>query len=228
MKKLIYLLFIVTVLSACTTESSDDINVSDVYQSYLLTYDKTNNNTYACAQFRDGGAMGNDIVLNSPSSVSVNNVVLTHQDFPYELYYHYFKKYTDELQEASFIFTDKYSNLYSNSANLNSLSSIDIPSDFDKISKNNDFIFTWVGEPLSVGESVDIEIVGAQQASEFTQSDQGATSITVPKEDLADFQLGEGSIVVQRYITNELQESTGKGGVIVMQYQVSKNCNIVE
>jgi hypothetical protein len=228
MKKLFYLLFIVAVLSSCATESSDDINVSDVYQSYLFTYNKTSNNTYACAQFRDGGAFGNDIVLNSPSKVSVNGDVLTHQNFPYGLYYHYYKEYSNELMEASFIFTDKFSSTYANHANLNSLSPIDIPSDFISISKSNDFVFTWVGEPLAVGESVDLEIVGSEQVSEFTQSEEGATSITILKNDLATFQLGAGSIVLQRYSSDDLQESTGKGGMIMLQYQVSKDCNIVE
>lgn len=228
MKKLFYLLFIVAVLSSCETESSDDINVSDVYQSYLLTFDKTNNNTYACAQYRDGGVMGNDIVLNSPSMVSVNGDVLTHQNFPYGLYYHYYKELPDELQEASFIFTDKFNKTYTNHANLNLLSSIDIPSDFTSISKSNDFVLTWVGEPLAVGESVDLEIVGSEQASEFTQSEEGATTITVSKNDLAAFQLGANSIVLQRYSADGLQVSTGKGGQIMLQYHVSKNCNIVE
>lgn len=228
MKKLFYLLFIVALLFSCTTESSDDINVSDVYQSYLFTYNKTNNNTYACAQFRDGGAFGNDIVLNSPSKVSVNSDVLTHQDLPYGLYYHYYKEYSNELNEVSFIFTDKSSKTYTNHANLNSLSPIDIPSDFVSISKSNDLVFIWIGEPLAIGESVDIEIIGSEQASEFTQSEEGATSITISKNDLATYQLGAGSIILQRYSSDDLQESTGKGGVIMLQYQVSKNCNIVE
>jgi|GEM_PF-1750350 len=228
MKKVIYFLAILLTATACETESSDDINVSDVYQAYLLTYDKTNNNTYACAQFRDGGSLGNDIVLNSPSKVSVNGDVLTHQNLPFGLYYHYYKEHSGELQEASFIFTDKFSKTYTNNANLNLLSPIDIPSNFSTISKSVDLVLTWVGEPLAAGESVDLIISGAEQTSDFTQADEGATSITVSKSDLAAFQLGDGSIILQRYRSDDLQASTGKGGEIMLEYNVSKNCVIEE
>ncbi len=228
MKKLFYLIFILIIAVSCKTESSDDIVVSNIYQAYLLSFNSSENHTHACAQFRDGGALGNDIVLNSPSAVSVDGEVLTHQDLPFGLYYHYYKKYSGEKGEVSFVFKDKNNKEYTNVANLNSLPSIGLPPDLNEISVLDNFVLTWVGEPLGANETVQLTISDGNQAEAFSQSTENSTSITVSKIDMAQFQVGNLDLVLSRYNSSNIQESTGKEGSIMIQYTVEGSVKLVE
>lgn len=228
MKKLIYLIIVLLIAVSCKTESSDDIDVSNVYQAYLLSYNKTANHTHACAQFRDGGALGNDIILDSPSKIAVNGEVLTHQDFPYALYYHYYKKYSGEQSEVTFVFTDKNNKEYTNIANLNTLPSINKPDGFIEISKSDDFDFVWIGEPVGSGETVQLTLSDSNESGTYSQSDENATSITIAKNDLAQFQQGQLNFILTRYNSNDIQQSTGKGGAIMLEYSVNGTAMMIE
>lgn len=228
MKKLFYFILVIIIMVSCKTESSDDINVSNVYQAYLLSFNSTKNFTHACAQFRDGGVLGNDIVLNSPSKVTLDGEVLTHQDLPYGLYYHYYKKYSGEHNEATFVFTDKYNKTYTNIANLNSLPSIGLPSGLNEISANEDFVLTWVGEPLGANQTVQLTIAGNSQASSFSQSTENSTSITISKADIGQFQLGDLDLILSRYSSSDVQASTGKGGTITLEFEVDGSVKLIE
>lgn len=228
MKKFFYFSIILLILSSCTTESSDDVAESAIYQAYFLLYDKSDNKTLACAQFRDGGPLGNDVILNSPASISINGDILVHQNIGYWLYYHYYKEFTDKVNLGTFVFTDKNSKTYTNNADLSTLPEIGFPSGLDNISKSNDFVFTWTGASLAQGETIELEINSADTSFYYNSSTLGAVSIVVPKANLAAFQLGDVNLELNRYRIDGLQASTGKGGEIRLEYHTEQEGVIVE
>ena len=225
MKKLSFILIILIFISSCTTESSDDVQVSAIYQSYLLSFDITGSETMACAQFRDGGALGNDVILNSPSSITLNGEVLVHQNVGYELYYHYYKSFAGEQKVATFVFTDKNNTSYTNSADLNSLSIIGFPAGLDTIPKSADYVFAWVGGAVQADEDVELRLFSADTS--FVYSPMGsATSLTIPETNLSAFQEGMINMSLTRQRKDNLQASTGKGGHINLEYSSNQDCYI--
>jgi len=228
MKNLIYYSFIVVVLSSCKTESSVEVDTKNIYQAYYLSYDKTENTTTVAAEFRDGGPMGNDLVLDSPSQITVNGDVITHQNIGYLLSYHYYKYYSGEVADAEFVFTDKFGKTFTNNINLYSLNPVDIPSGIITISKSNDFVLTWEGEPLEAAEDISLTILRGEEMVSKSLSQPGATTFTVPKDDLVVFTTGSASIKLEISRMDNIQESTGKGGDIKIRYFVTKDITIEE
>ena len=73
-------------LSGCKTESSDDVIVSAIWQGYYCEYDKTADQTKVMAEFRDGGPLGNDVILYSPSGITFNGEIMNYSAIPYDLF----------------------------------------------------------------------------------------------------------------------------------------------
>lgn len=228
MKKLSFLLTIIVILSSCQNESSDKVDPSNIYQRYLLIYNKADNITHACAQFRDGGSAGSSVVLNSPSSIKLNGETLTYQSLPYRLYYHYYKKYTQEVSEAVFVFTDKNNKTYTNIANMAVAGSIDIPSYINTIVRYEDFVLTWLGAAVKENETVSLDLITGDTALYYTVSSAGASEIIVPESDLEYLQTGTANLIIRRALNADLQAATEKGGEIKYIYEAEKEVSIAE
>jgi hypothetical protein len=223
MKKLLFFLAVIFLLGSCKTESSDDVVVSAIWQSYLYIYDQNANETYAYAEFRDGGSLGNDVILYPPSGISINGTTLVHQNWPFYLYYHYKKEFTGEVKIGTFVFTDKNSKTYTNTADLNSLPVIGFPAGLDTISKSVDLVINWTGDPVGANETVEISIP-ADTSIFVSVSQVGATSLTILKTDLAVLQTGNLNLLLERRRDDQLQAATAKGGEMVLIYSTSKVC----
>ncbi len=228
MRNLLLLIVVLFMITSCKTESSDDVEVSAIYQAYLYKFIKSDNKTLACAQFRDGGPLGNDVILNSPSSISINGDVLVHQNFPYALYYHYYKELAGEVKVGTYVFTDKYSKSYTNIADLNTLPVIDFPAGLDTISKAADFVFVWTGSALSAEESIELILASVDTSMTYNAGPTGATSITVAQADLSFYKVGDINLYLKRSRTDDLQAATAKGGRIILEYSDSKTCYIAD
>lgn len=229
MKNLILFLAIITIFTSCETESSDDIDVSAVYQSYYYKYDANENKTHAYAEFRDGGPLGNDIILYAPSAITMNGETMSYNSFPFELYYHYSSSSQEgEVKESTFIFTDKNSKTYSNIANLNLTPAIGFPSTMDEISKSHDLVIEWTGSAIADGQTVDIMLMSTDTSFSITNEQIGSTSITFPKENLAAFANGEINVYLERQHSSALQNVTQKGGVMELGYYTNRNSVIVD
>lgn len=226
MKKLRFVAVFIMFLFSCQDESSDKVDPSNIYQRYLLIYNKSDNITHACAQFRDGGSAGSSVVLNSPSSIKLNGEALTYQSLPYRLYYHYYKKYNEEVSVAEFIFTDKNNKTYTNIANMAVAGSISIPANINTIVRYEDFVLSWVGVVVKDNETVSLDLITNDTAFYYTVSSVGASEIIVPKSDLEYLQTGSANLIIRRELNTNLQAATEKGGEIKFIYEAEKEVTI--
>ena len=227
MKNLILLFAMVVVISSCKTESSDDVDVSAVHQSYYYKYDANTNKTHAYAEFRDGGPLGNDIILYAPSGITLNGETMDYNSFPFKLYYHYSSAAHDgEVTEGTFVFTDKNSKTYTNVANLNQVPVIGFPTSISSISKSIDLVIEWTGTAVADGETVTINLFGADTLFENSTAQIGATSLMFSKENLAAFPNGSISAYIERSTIYNLQNTTSKGGIMQLGYYFEQTCVI--
>jgi len=229
MKNIILLIASIVIISSCVTESSGDVDVSAVYQSYYYKYDANANKTHAYAEFRDGGALGNDIILYAPAGITMNGETMNYNSFPFELYYHYSSQTLDgEVKESTFIFTDKNSKTYTNIADLNLVPTIGLPVSMDTIIKSADLVIEWTGTSVVDGETVNITLQNADTSFNASTDQVGATTLLFSKQNLAAFENGSISAYIERSVSNGLQNATPKGGVMNLGYYLSNNCIIKE
>lgn len=230
MKKLLLFLAVIVLLGACDTESSDDVAVSAIWQSYYYQYDKVENTTSALAEFRDGGVFGNDVILVAPSGIVINGNALVHQNWPYYLYYHYYKTYNGKVMTGTYVFTDKNSKTYTNVADLTGMD-IDFPASLDTIPKSEDLVIFWEGDAIGTDETVEVSFFEYNDTTTlFTISNDqlGDTSITISIGDLAGLNIGLHSITLDRMKDLDLQAATAKGGVMIVDYTTTKNCEVID
>ncbi|MCK4568664.1 MAG: hypothetical protein KAT76_00155 [Bacteroidales bacterium] len=226
MRKILWLFIAVILLSACDTESSDEVAVSAIWQGYAFYYDKAENKTWAMAEFRDGGPFGNDVILYAPSGITMNGNTMHYHAIPYDLFFHHYGLIEDGLLlEGAYVFTDKNSKTYANHADLTGME-IDFPSNLDTISKSEGIMISWNGGPVIAGETIEIEItVFNDTISLYSKSTStvGDISITFSATDMASIPTGMQSFDITRSKTDNLQAATAKGGLIESTYHASND-----
>lgn len=230
MRPILLLLLAIIALSGCKTESSDDVIVSAIWQGYYCEYDKTADQTKVMAEFRDGGPLGNDVILYSPSGITFNGEKMNYSAIPYDLLYHHYglPTFTGELNNGVYIFTDKNGKTYTNSVNFNSIAPIEFPVAFDTISKSADLVLSWIGAPVAENETVELSIIADTTNAFGEASILGSTFVTIPKSSLAVLTNGIQSVSIYRKIETDLQAATSKGGQIVQVYSINKLCVITD
>jgi len=87
-------------------------------------------------------------------------------------------------------------------------------------------VFTWIGSAVTADAAIEFMLSSADTNFTYYPSPLGATSVTIPQSDLAYFQAGNINLYLNRSRSDNLQSSTGKGGEIKMEYQVSQVCYI--
>ena len=224
MKNLLLFLLAFIILSSCDTESSDEVAVSALWQGYALYYDKTENKTWAMAEFRDGGPFGNDVILYAPSGITMNGNNMHYHAIPFDLFFHHYGLIEDGLLSAvTYVFTDKNSKTYTNHADLTGME-VDFPSNMDTISKSEGIVIYWSGDPVKLGESVKVEITVFNDTTTLyseSTSTVGDISISFSATELAAIPTGMQSFDITRSVTADLQAVTAKGGMIETTYHAS-------
>lgn len=230
MKKLLLSIAVIVLLGACDTESSDEVAVSAIWQSYYYQYDKVENTTSALAEFRDGGVFGNDVILVAPSGIVINGNALVHQNWPYYLYYHYYKAFDGNVLTGTYVFTDKNSKTYTNVADLTDMD-IDFPASLDTIPKSEELVIFWAGDAIGTDETIEVSFFEYNDTTSLfsvTNDQLGDTSISISIADLAGLNNGLHNITLDRMKDVGLQAATAKGGVMIVEYTTSKGCEVID
>src|ERR1035437_9608774 len=116
MKQLVNTLLASAILLSAFTFNSckKDNNTVDqdkIWAYYEVYYDKNQDKTFARTTFKFGNALGANLQLSAPATITFNGDVLTFQ----EALGYYEKQYASFISGGTFNYTDKNSITYSNS-----------------------------------------------------------------------------------------------------------------
>jgi hypothetical protein len=221
-KPIVLLSSLILQLTACgSTDSilSDQVDPDVIHQRYSVTYVASTNKTEVLAQFRVGGSTGTTIELVSPSQVEHSEVSLRKSNSDL-LGSFYVGEETGFVADHVFNFTNQDEEVFENSF---SLLAIDFPNDLEEVSREEDWVLQWEGDPLLENERVQLILRDSEGDTLFaTASDEGATSVTVTTDDLLQLNPGFVQLDLERVLLiGNLQEGGPEGGSRTGIYRVA-------
>jgi hypothetical protein len=232
MKKLqlvvISLLTSVLVLSCASNETSDSNKVaqSEIYQSYFVNYDASDNELEVSAGFRFGGQNGTTLRLVEKSNITYNNLKMNASTSAWTGTSYIYKMNGFVGSEHKFVYTNNDDEVFENSIPLlkaepalkNAL-----------ISKSQGTVIYWTGMPLSNKDEIEVILQDSVQSYSFYPKFVGAASLSLSPNNLELLKLGSGQICIRRSVTLSLQKGKPIGGVIGSEYQSNKiKCEFVK
>lgn len=208
--------------NSCKKENSDTVDQDKIWAYYEVYYDKNQDKTFARATFKFSNALGTNLQLSAPATVSFNGDVLIFQN---ALAY-YEKQYAGFISGGTFSYTDKNSNTFVNS--ISGIRPIAFPV-IDTIHTANSFTLTWVGDSLVSKESVSLWLDGINQNNSefFYQSNVTAHSFICAANQLQNLGNGNGSGWMERVYAPTIQNATSAGGEIKGKYKALNLSTII-
>jgi hypothetical protein len=213
-----FLMALFLVGCSTATESSDKVDQDSIHQSYSVSYDEAQDQTSAIAEFRFGDASGTTLSLKGNSKVTHNLFSLREMSLAGTMY-------TGDgsglKAQHQFKFVDTNGKEYLNAIDI---APIAIPSSTpNTVRAGNDLVVKWDGSPLAQGESVTIYLRGTTQSLQLASVRQiGATSILLPKTDVAKAGRGPATLELKRARNTNLQNATKRGGSLNASYTTKK------
>lgn len=200
--------------NSCKKENSDTVDQDKIWTYYEVYYDKNQDKTYARATFKFSNALGTNLQLSAPATVSFNGDVLIFQS---ALAY-YEKQYAGFISGGTFSYTDKDNNTFSNS--ISGIRTIAFPP-IDTIHTANSYTLTWVGDSLTASESVSLWLDGINQNNSefFYQNNITSHSIICAANQLQNLGNGNGTGWMERVYAPAIQHATSAGGEIKGKYK---------
>ena len=208
------LLAIVLLFTACLREESVNVNQDSIYAEYRLVYEADKDKTFARATFRFGGATGTLLQLSDPAEVLIDQEPMTWK--PALAYYE--RESAGAQTSGTFAYTDLDANTFTNAVTL--AKPIAFPAGLDTIAQGAAFTLTWEGDPIQAGELVTVTINGINEgdAKIFTTDNIGANEIILAADKLNGLGVGKGTIYMERFQGQLLQEGTSKSGAVWSRY----------
>ena len=204
----------------CTIQPSEAVDQDRIYASYELFYDSNEDKTHAKANFKFGGATGTLLQLSKPSTVLFGNDSLLYNALGF-----YEKIYPGFINSGNFTFKDKAGKTYVNSVPL--IKPIQFPANpaVIPLSKTQDFVITWVGDPLGASEGVGVLVGTTLQP--FFQGALNATTVTILASQLQQANAGPYIVYMDRSTETNLVQQTSVGGHMTGKYRAkSKNAQL--
>ena len=219
MKQLVNTLLASAILLSAFTFNSckKDNNTVDqdkIWAYYEVYYDKNQDKTFARTTFKFGNALGANLQLSAPATITFNGDVLTFQ----EALGYYEKQYASFISGGTFNYTDKNSITYSNS--ISNIRPITFPT-IDTIHTVSSSTITWIGDSLTANESVNLWLNGSNQNNTafFYQNTLYSHSIICAANQLQHLGNGNGTASMERVYAPAIQHTTSAGGEIKGKYK---------
>ncbi|MFT3713949.1 MAG: hypothetical protein QM817_40325 [Archangium sp.] len=201
--------------NACQAEDSSNVNQSRIYTGYWLAFDANANTTSARAQFRLSHSLGTTLELKDPAKVTFGGKAMAYNPL---LQWHEVQQ-TGALDGGSFVYVDTEGTSFSNEAKVTLVTELPamLP---EKLKRSEGFTLSWVGAPLTKGEDMELVVRGADSADfiRVDQFDTGATSITVPANQLARVGGTNAVLTLKRHTFVDDPFAPDAGGQIHLEY----------
>jgi hypothetical protein len=198
------------------TSDSDKVAQSEIYQSYFVEYDASQNEFEASASFRFGGENGTTLRLVDKSNIAYNNNPMNAQTSGWTGTSYVYKRNGAVGVEHTFLYVNNDKESFKNTIPL-------MPAEpmlkNTTISKSKGVVISWTGMPLSSKDKIEILISDSSQTHYFSPEIIGATSLTLKSTDLLPVKTGNGELSIVRRVTLSLQNGKPIGGVIGSEYK---------
>lgn len=213
---IILLCLLLTSCKSNETSDSNKVAQSEIYQSYFVEYDASQNEFEATASFRFGGENGTTLRLVDKSNVSYNNNTMSAQTSAWTGTSYIYKKNGAVGVEHTFLYVNNDNESFKNMIPLMTAEPI---LKNTTISKSKGVVISWTGVPLSSKDEIEILLSDSTQTHYFSPKIVGATSLTLGSNDLLPVKVGNGELSIIRKVTLSLQNGKPIGGVIGSEYK---------
>jgi hypothetical protein len=218
MKTLRYLLFpaFALLLAACQSENSDDVNQDKIWAEYELFYNSNTDITYAKATFKFSNALGTNLQLTAPSTVTFNGQTLVYKS----VLAYYEKEFAGLVTSGTFVWTDLNGNTFTNS--IDTVRTIAFEPGFTSVTRGSSNNFSWEGPALISGEAAILSItnVGVLNTQIFTQTGAGSTSMVLEANKLNNLSPGnQATAILDRTHSQTPAQITSAGGNLKTTYR---------
>lgn len=178
-----------------------------------LQYNALEDKTYARAQFRFGNALGTPLKLSSTAESSADGNTMTWN----EVINIYEWNWTGKTSTTAFSYTDNDGNTFANNIEVREIT---VPAALDSISKDSSYNLVWSGDPVATSEEIYVIVneTGETNGTLFSQTNVGATSISLNKNQLATIDPGTVSVWISRDYKPAMTQVTNAGGILVGKY----------
>lgn len=205
---------VLSLLAACTKVDSGDLK-DDVpyYQSYSVSYNKTENATYASASFRVREANGARVKLSNGATVTANGRAgAATNPFDVSIYTWQF----DDRKDVSFTLTKSTATL-DNMVRRSDIGDISFSGTLPTtISKSDGYTISWTGDDRRTGEHIYVSVSGTSAAdttgTATNDKEITGTNVRLTSADLEDLAPGNITITLRRERSMVLDSPDGSSG----------------
>ncbi len=226
MKKKLFPMFATTIaitLFSCVsneTANSDTVKQSEIYQSYMVTYDAGDMELSATASFRFGGSAGTTLSLVKPSMVTFNGQEMAMGKDIFSGTFYETDQQVQSYKSYTFVFTDTEKKTYTNTASIKPIEVSEYPK---SIKKTEGLKVKWTGDPVQQGERIYVSLEGKDFTNCSSSTEViGTNDVEISAELLKDIKPGDANIVLKREKSSSLKEATHLGGNFTITYVAKK------
>lgn len=231
MKRILIFFISTVVLGSCASNevaNSGDVKQSTIHQKYSISYDESENITWAQATYRFGGSNGTTLILTKPAQVTFNgdSMRLTTNIISGAGYSLAYKKPIENGRECEFVYVDTEGKKHVNKLKFNPVLMGTPPAEVKKGMPLELPLFT---QPLQHGESLRITLSDTVRTEEFVvENIPTKGSLVVPANVLQPLN-GEVTLNISRVSSIPLQSATETGGGISFVYTLKpRRLTVVE
>ncbi len=209
-------------LTSCAsneTSESNKVMQSEIFQTYDVSYDATDEELDVYASFRFGGENGTTLKLVDKSKFFYNDIeISSHKSSWFGTSYKY-EKAGSLIVEHNFKYINNDGEVYENKIPI---LKAEPAIENNTLSKSKGGVISWSGMPTTGKDNLEIILKDSIHIARFTTENIGANSIRVKPEELSNISVGSGSIYIERFINSSLQKATQIGGKISSKYESKK------
>lgn len=205
-------------VASCSKEDPIDTKQDTIWTEYEMLYNKNENKTHVIARYRLGGKTGAILQLTESTGAKV---IFKDTQMPYSsIWSAHHLEFTGRLTYGIFSYTNTNGTTYKNAVPTNA-DTIAFPAGFDTIVKSQAETFSWIGNPLTTDERVQL-FVGPWTWSNtplFFSEAYGATNAILGVEAKNNIALGQTSVFLDRIAHSNYISGPSAGGTIRYTYR---------
>lgn len=214
------MLLAITALFACNSNEigeSKDVSQDKIYMDYDISYTEGYDEVTIRLQYRFAGPAGTTLVLNSPSQVKLDGVVVKADSSKFGgAYYELTKNYKSFLGRHSIEFTDISNKRFENSFEFTPVSVTQL----QPANPAKDFVVSYNTTPLNADDYIGLSSVDTDSSFYYQQSGPNPASVTIPATALSRQKSKQVSVESVIYREIPLSHTTSEGGKLKMTYRL--------
>ncbi|MCW5908548.1 MAG: hypothetical protein KIS94_11865 [Chitinophagales bacterium] len=218
--KVIAVAVVISLASSCASNEighSKDVNQNEICQTYTVEYSEADDKTEVTAFFRFAGPNGTTLILDNPSTFTINNEKLKlHQTESRGAYYS--KTYKGKMPEGEYVFRflDLDGKEFTNKLNWTNMG---VDSVSASLNRNENLVILFTDDPEGRNEEVTVEISDTANTVTETFKHVRKNRVVIKADKLQSLH-GKLNINIRRQGYTQLKQHTKAGGYFFTDYEL--------